>query len=331
MLMAGLWLLAPVRAHALDPTPAPAVEPTEDDELADSADEKWGLRGGLQGDRVSSLGVTGEVSYDVRPSTTLHVGGHATDYRPDPPPGQPGTPRSIAAEFGVQQRFGHFAIDGAFGHWLATHVVKADELNFGGSYANGGFSGGLRAGYRHSRFSTFATTAVADFGHGVQGANVLASCQVKNTAFGADGRWQGPAFGVHASATAYQYHDATCGLTAPGIGYASRAFSQPAFAALASDPLSRLSQTALPVIGQQPSLSKSLGLFGVSWRRKDKGLALDYLRQQDYFRGTVGYAYFATATAFLGGSTGIDVTFGRSQGGGQPRGLFGGLGLRARF
>ena len=193
------------------------------------------------------------------------------------------------------------------------------------------FSGALRTGYRRTTFASFATSAVADFGNGVQGAQVIAGCQVKNTSFGLDGRWQGKVFGVHGSLTSNQYADAHCGLTAPGVGSASVSLGEAAFASLAGDPLGRLANTALPVIGEQPSLARSTGRFGVSWRRKDKGLSVDYLRQQDNYLSSVGTAIFATATAYLGGSTGVDATFGRTQGGSGPRGLFGGLGLRARF
>ncbi len=329
LLLASLWLLAPTHAVAVEQTPA--VDQPDEDESADSADELWGLKLGVQGDRVSTLGLTGTATYDLFPSTTLHGSGGATDYRSDPPPGTASTPRTIWADAGITQRFGKFGLDGALGHWVATHVLKADEIKLAGTFASGGFSGALRTGYRRATFASFTGTAVADFGNGVQGAQVIAGCQVKNTAFGVDGRWQGRVFGVHGSLMSYQYANARCGLTAPGVGSASVSLGEAAFAGLAGDPLSRLANTALPVIGEQPSLARSMGRFGVSFRRKDKGLSVDYLRQQDNYLSSVGTAIFATATAYLGGSTGVDVTFGRSQGGIGPRGLFGGLGLRARF
>jgi hypothetical protein len=330
LLAAGLWLAVPGVGHAA-PEPTPAAVDEDTLELTDSADERWGLDLGVQGDRQSSLGLTGAIRYDLFPSTTLHGSGHATDYRSDPAPGVPGVPRSLAAEVGVLQRFGHFGVDVAFGHWLATHVVKADELNLAGTYSNGGFSGGLRAGYRRATFAAFQSVASADFGTGYRTADVTASCRLTNTAFGVEGRWQGERLGAHATMMGYQYSSARCGLTAAGIGYASLSEDAGAFAALAGAPLSRLQNTALPVIGQQPALARSYAQLGVTWRRKDKGLSLDYLSQQDNFLGGTGTAYFATATAYMGGSTGIDVIFGRSQGGGSPRGLFGGLALRTRF
>ncbi len=329
LLMTMLWLLAPAHAVAVEQTPA--VDQADDGEEGDSADERWGLKLGVQGDRVSTLGLTGTATYDLYPSTTLHASGGATDYRSDPPVDTPATPRTIWADAGITRRFGKFGIDGALGHWVATHVLKAEELKLAGTYGSGGFSGALRTGYRRATFASFASTAVADFGNGLQGAQVIAACQVKSTAFGADGRWEGKAFGLHGSLMSYQYANARCGLYAPGIGSASVSLGEAAFAGLAGDPLSRLANTALPVIGEQPSLARSVGRFGVSYRRADKGLSLDYLRKQENFVNSVGYAVYATATAYLGGSTGIDVTFGRSQGGVGPRGLFGGLGLRARF
>jgi len=328
-LLASLWLLAPTHVVAVEQTPA--VEQTDDEEMADSADERWGLRLGVQGDRVSTLGLTGTATYDLFPATTLHGSGGATDYRSDPPVGTPSTPRSIWVDAGITQRFGKFALDGALGHWVATHVLKAEEIKLAGSFSSGGFSGALRTGYRRSTFASFASSAVADFGNGVQGAQVIAACQVKNTSFGVEGRWEGRTFGVHGSMMSNQYANARCGLTAPGIGTASASLGEAAFAGLAGDPLSRLANTALPVIGEQPALARSVGRFGVSYRRKDKGVSVDYLRQQDNYLSSTGTAIFATATAYLGGSTGLDVTFGRAQGGSGPGGLFGGLGLRARF
>lgn len=330
LLAAGLWLAASPQALAA-PEPTPAAVDEDQMELADSADERWGLDLGIQGDRQSSLGLTGAVRYDLFPRTTLHGSGHATDYRSDPSPGVPGVPRSIAAELGVLQRFGRFGVDLGFEHWLATHVVKANELHLSGTYANGGFSGGLHAGLRRATFSAFQSVAAADFGTGFRFADVTAFCKLNGTAFGVDGRWQGERFGAHAQMTGYQYASARCGLSAAGIGYASVSEDASAFAALAAGPLARLQNTALPVIGLQPALARSLAQLGVTYRRKDKGLSIDYLSQQDYFLGGTGTAYFATATAYMGGSTGIDVTFGRSQGGGSPRGLFGGLALRTRF
>jgi len=329
LLLAGPWLLAPTHARAVEQTPA--VEQTEDDEMADSADERWGLNLGVQGDRVSTLGLTGTATYDLYPSTTLHASGGAIDYRSDPPVNTPSTPRTIWADAGITQRFGKFAIDGALGHWVATHVLKADEIKLAATFASGGFSAALRTGYRRSTFAWFDSFAVVDVGTGPQFLSVVANCQVKNTVFGADGRWQGKAFGVHGSLMSYQYANARCGLYAPGYGSVSASLAEATFADVARGPLSRLAGTALEVIGEQPSLSRSVARFGASYRRNDKGLSLDYLRQQDNYLGLVGHALYATATAYFGGSTGLDVTFGRSQDGNGPRGLFGGLALRTRF
>ena len=330
LLMAGLWLLAPTRAVAADATPA--VERTDEDEMADSADERWGLKLGVQGDRVSTMGLTGAATYDLFASTTLRASGHSTDYRSDPPVGTPASARTVGAEAGVTQRFGRFGLDVALGHWTATDVVKANEFKLGGTFSQGAFSGGLHTGYRRATFVPFTTLASADFGTGVQLESVVASCRITNTAFGADGRWQGQVFGAHGSMMAYQYGNTRCGLVASGVGSATVTQSSTAFAALAAAPLSRLAMTALPMIGEQPALARSVGQLGISWKRLNKGFGLDYLRQQDYFSGSTSSALYATATSYLGGSTGLEVTLGRARGGnGGPRGMFGGVGLRARF
>ncbi len=328
LLLASLWILAPAPARALEQATAQAEE---EDALADSPDERWGLKLGLQGDLHSSVGATGALSYDLYPATTLRAAGYASDDGGNVAPGVASAGRSISAEVGATQHFGRFGVDLDIGHWTSTGVLSADEIKLGGRYLSGGFSGGLRAGYRRSRFDSFATATVVDFGNGVHSASTTASCRVANTAFGADGRWQGAAFGAHAALMAYQYGDARCGFYAAGLGSVRVSQSAAVFAALAAAPLARLQNSALPVIGEQPSLARTFSQFGISWKRADKGLALDYLRQEDYFLGGVGYAVFATASANLGGSTGVDVSFGRSRGGGAPRGVFGGLGLRARF
>jgi hypothetical protein len=285
----------------------------------------------VQGDRNSSYGFTSRLGYDVLRATTLHASAHATEYQGDLHQTNPGTTRSLAAAVGGTQRFGRFALDLDVGQWRVSNLVKTNEFKVAGLFDGGAFSGGLRTGFRKSNFTDFGTTATVDVGAGPQSLPVTAACQLKSTLFGADGRYQARRWGVHGSLSEYQYSDASCTLyPAAGVGVGA-SLNAAQFAALAPDQVTRLLNLAMPVIGDQQSLAKSTAQVGASWRRKDLQLALDYLRQQDYFTGAQSTAYFATLTGDLGGGTGVDVTFGRTQGGGTPRGLFGGLGVRARF
>ena len=324
--LAALWLLAAAPAHAVAPTPA-----VDDADAQDAADDgRWALALGVQGDRNSSYGFTSRLGYDVLRSTTLHASAHATQYQGDMSQTNPPTVRALAAAAGATQRFGRFALDLDLGQWRISNLVKTNELKLGGMFAAGEFSGGLRAGVRKTTFVDFGTNATIDLGGGPQNTVVTAACQLKSKALGADGRYQGRTWGVHASLTQYQYSDATCTLQAAG-GTVTASENAAQFAALAPDQVSRLQNLAMPVIGDQQSLAKSTDQVGASWRHKDLQLAADYLRQKDYYTSALSQAYFGTLSADLGGSTGVDVTFGQTHGGGTPRGLFGALGVRARF
>ena len=115
------------------------------------------------------------------------------------------------------------------------------------------------------------------------------------------------------------------------IGAVSASENASQFVAIAGTLLAHFDSAALPTIGEQPTLAKTRGQFGVSWRRRDLGLALDYLRQQDYFLGTTGTALFGTMTADLGEGSYVDVSFGGVRGAGTRFGPFGGFGVRTRF
>ncbi len=322
----GLATLAPSAAFAELLTPV--ARPVD---TVDWKDSRWGLDLGVQGDRGKAGGVTGALMVDVFEFTRLHGSGHATVYPGAAPSGQASPPHSIGAEAGVLQRFGRFGLDVAIGHWLILHTVTANELNVTGSFTGGAFSGALGTGMRRSRFANFGTTATADFGNGVQTASVTASCRVNSTQFGGDGRWQGRVWGAHASFTAFQYQDVSCGFDAGAIGTANVSENAAQFAVTATALLAHMQAAALPIVGGQPSLAHSRGQFGVSWRRRDLGLALDYLRQQDYFLGTTGTALFGTLTGDLGEGSAVDVTFGGTRGNGTRFGPFGGFGVRTRF
>jgi len=327
-LVAGLGLatLAPsnARAELLTPVARPAGP-------VDWKDSRWGLDLGVQGDRGKAGGLTGALTFDVLQSTRLHGSWHGTVYPGAIPEAAASPPHSLGAEFGVLQRFGRFGLDVSAGRWLIRHVVTASELNVAGSYAGESFSGALSAGSRRSRFESFGAVVAADFGAGVQSTDVSASCRVNNTQFGAEGRWQGRTYGAHGAFTAYQYQDVSCGFTAAGGGSVTMAENAAGFASIATNLLARLQSAALPIIGQQPALAHSRGQFGVSWRHREMGVALDYLRQQDYFLGTTGSALFGTVTGDLGEGTAVDVSFGAARGAGTRFGPFGGFGVRTRF
>ncbi len=327
-LVAGLGLATLVPSTGLAEVLTPVARPAD---TADWRDSRWGLDLGVQGDRGKAGGMTGAVTVDVFEFTRLHGSGHATVYPGATPSGQASPPHSVGAEAGVLQRFGRFGLDVAIGHWFVLHTVTANELNVRGSFTGTAFSGGLETGMRRSRFATFGTTATADFGSGVQTTDVTATCRVNNTQFGANGRWQGRVWGAHAALTAYQYQDVNCGFVAGGGGAASVAENAAQFAVIASSLLAHFESAALPTIGEQPTLAHSRGQFGVSWRHRDLGLALDYLRQQDYFLGTTGTAVFGTLTGDLGEGSAVDVTFGGTRGAGTRFGPFGGFGVRTRF
>ena len=327
-LVASLSLAALVPSTALAELLTPVARPAE---TVDWRDSRWGLDLGVQGDRGKAGGVTGAVMVDVFEFTRLHGSGHATVYPGATPSGKASPPQSIGAEAGVLQHFGRFGLDVAIGHWLVLHTVTANELNVRGSFTGGAFSGGLETGLRRSRFATFGTTATADFGNGVQTASVTATCRVSNTQFGANGRWQGRTWGAHGSFTSFQYQDVSCGFVNGAIGAVSASENASQFVAIAGTLLAHFDSAALPTIGEQPTLAKTRGQFGVSWRRRDLGLALDYLRQQDYFLGTTGTALFGTMTADLGEGSYVDVSFGGVRGAGTRFGPFGGFGVRTRF
>jgi hypothetical protein len=327
-LAAGLWLATIAPSNALAELLTPVARPVD---KVDWRDSRWGLDLGVQSDRGKAGGVTGALMVDVFEFTRLHGSGHATVYPGVTPAGHATPPHSIGAEAGVLQRFGRFGLDVAIGHWLVVNTVTANELNASASFAGSAFSGGLSTGLRRSRFATFGTTATADFGGGVQTASVTATCRVNNTQFGADGRWQGRAWGAHAAFSSYQYQDVSCGFVAGGIGAVSVSETAAEFATTGSALLAHLQYAALPTIGQQPTLAKSRGQFGVSWRHRDLGIALDYLRQQDYFLGSTGTAVFGTLTGDLGEGSAVDVTFGGTRGAGMRLGPFGGFGVRTRF
>jgi hypothetical protein len=322
----GLATLAPanVLAEVLTPVARPA-------DTVDWKDSRWGLDLGVQGDRGKAGGVTGALMVDVFEFTRLHGSGHATVYPGTVPDGQASPPHSLGAEAGVLQRFGRFGLDVSIGHWFILHTVTANELNVTGSYTGGAFSGGLSTGLRRSRFAYLGTAVAADFGAGVQMTDVTAICRVNNTQFGANGRWQGRAWGAHGAFTAYQYQDVSCGFTAASGVSVSMTQNATEFASTASTLLAHLKYAALPTIGEQPALAKDRAQFGVSWRHRDLSLALDYLRQQDYFLGTTGVAVFGTLSGDLGEGSAVDVTFGGVRGSGVRFGPFGGLGVRTRF
>lgn len=328
--LAALLTLAAMPAHAVSQTPATDAE--EVDPSAPAADDRWALELGVQGDRNSAYGFTSRLGYDLWRHTTVHGSAHATQYQGDLSQTNPGSTRSLAASVGATQRFGRFALDGDVGQWRVTNLATTNELKVSGAFSGGAFSGALRSGYRKTKFNNFATIATIDQGAGPQNVAVTAACELKSTAFGADGRYQGRRWGLHGSLTQYNYSDATCALY-PAAGGAGVAASENAaqFAALAPFQVSRLQNLAMPVIGGQQSLAKSSAQVGISFRRKDAQLALDYLRSQDYYTSALSKAYFSTLTADLGGGTAVEVTFGDSRGGGTPRGIFGGLGVRARF
>lgn len=326
LLGAGLATLAP--ATALAELLTPVARPVD---TADWKDSRWGLDLGVQGDRGKAGGLTGALMVDVFESTRLHGSGHATVYPGAVPTGSASLPQSLGAEAGVLQRFGRFGLDVSIGHWFILHTVTANELNVTGSYTGTSFSGGLSTGLRRSKFAYLGTAVAADFGAGVQMTNVTANCRVNNTQFGAEGRWQGRTYGAHGALAAYQYQDVSCAFTDANGVSVSMSENAADFATIAATLLAHLKNAALPTIGQQPALAKSRGQFGVSWRHRELGLALDYLRQQDYFLGTTGVAVFGTLTGDLGAGSAVDVTFGGVRGNGVRFGPFGGFGVRTRF
>lgn len=322
-LAAALWLLTPAQARALDQTP--------DREDAQDA-SPWALALGVAGDRKSAYGFTSSLGWDVWRATTLHAGAHATQYMGDLTQANPGVSRSLAASGGVTQRFGRFALDVTLNHWQITHLVKANEFRFGGEATVGSFSGGLRGGFRKSTFASFASSAVLDLGGGPQLTPVTAGCKGKDTSWGADARYQGRVWGAHSSLTKYTYGDTTCNLYPAGGTGVSRNLNGSEFAVLAAAPLGRLQNIAMPVIGAQETLANSIVQGGFSWKHKDLGIAIDYLRQRDHFVGNLGKAYFITGTADLGEGTAVEATVGDTRGAGSTaRGVFAGIGVRARF
>jgi len=323
------WALTVTPSHAVSQTPT-----GPDDEASESATDQGrvAIALGVQGDRQRAFGFTSAVSYDLLRATTLRASGHGAESRGDLTQGYSGTIDSLGASFGVTQRFGRAGVDLDVGHLQISNFLKADELKIGGTFHVGVLSGGLRTGVRKSTFAPFSGLTTLDLGNGPQLVPVQARCEVRNTWWGVDGRYQGRVWGAHAGLTKEQYQDASCGLLPAEGARVSASFANAQFAQLAIGPLGRLQQLVLPVIGDQQTLANSLASAGVSWRHRDMILAVDYLRQRDHYVGTLGKAYVATCTADLGHGTEVDVSLGDSRGDGAgPRGLFGGLGLRTRF
>jgi len=322
-LIAALLLLAQAPAPA---AAAPAANDPDEDEPQEQSDARWAASLATEVDQASTRGFAGGLHYRVTPTTDVHFAAESTSYTQTINNGF----TSQGVELGAGHEFKWFGLDAAVAHWQALDILAANELGIGAEARLGPWSIGPRLGYRRSSFNPFDVT-VTDPTTGTTSSGA-ATCKLTNDAYGLDGRFQGSVWGAHATFMDFRYSDASCAVN-PGTGapIVTVHQTQAQFAQLVGTIVQPMSVAATRYIGRDETLMDSDLDAGVSWKHNDLVVALGYARQKEYFTGDGSSTYFATGTADLGNSTGIDCTIGLTRGAGVTEAAFVGFAVRARF
>jgi hypothetical protein len=321
-LLAALTLLAQVHTAV-----AVAAVPADEDEDAQpvAVNAPWALSLATLVDQQSTRGFFGELGYDLTKKTSVRFAADATSRTMT----NPANFNSQGVEAGAAHDFARFRLDGAVAHWQNTDINSANELRLGGAFHFDPWTAGLRAGYRRATFDPIATTVTTPAAPLPQAA--VARCDLNNTAFGLDGRYQGRVWGGYVTATTYRYADAKCGFQFNDGSTVEQQLTKAQFAQLAAAQAAQLTAAALHHVGRQEMLLDGYVDAGASWKKDDFVVSLDYSRLKDYFAGATSNTYSVTGTADLGDHAGIDCTLGITQGGGVTEGGFVGFAVRAKF
>jgi hypothetical protein len=319
-LLVALLLLAQAGAAS-----AAAEAADEDEEAQPAAHAPWALALAAVVDQQSTRGFFGQLGYDLTQKTSVRFAADSTSHTMT----NPANFTSQGVEAGATHDFARFRLDGAVAHWQNTDINSANELKLGGAFSADPWTAGLRAGYRRTTFDPIATTVTTPAA--AQPQSAVARCDLNNTAFGLDGRYQGRVWGGYVSATTYRYADAKCGFQFADGSSAEQHLPKEQFAQLAAAQAAALTQAALHHIGRQEMLLDGYVDAGASWKHDDLVVSLDYSRLKEYFAGATSNTYSVTGTADLGDHAGIDCTLGITQGRGITDGGFVGFALRAKF
>jgi hypothetical protein len=315
-------LAALLLAQAQAAIAAPA--PDEDEDAQPVVSGPWALSLATIVDQQSTRGFFGQLGYDLTKKTSIRFAADSTDHTIT----NPVTFKSQGVEIGAAHDFARFRLDGALAHWQNTDINSANELKLGGSFSAGPWTAGLRAGYRRGTFDPIVTSVTTPT---TPAQPAVARCDLNNTAFGLDGRYQGSVWGGYVTATSYHYADAKCSFQFADGSTVEQHLSKSQFTQLAAAQAAQLTEAALHHIGRQEMLLEGYADAGASWKHDDLVVSLDYSRLKEYFAGATSNTYSVTGTADLGNHAGIDCTLGLTSGGGITDGGFVGFALRAKF
>lgn len=304
----------------------PAIAAADDDENAPDKDARWTLNLSTVVDRQSGRGLAGSAGYSTSPATTWTLGANGSDTTSTSTTGL----ATSGIDFGYAHDFEHWGVNAAIARWQDVDVLTARELNGGGEFRREAWSIGPRLQLRRTTFDQFmANTTVTPGGTPLPVA-ANARCTLDNVGLGLRSAYDGETFGGYLNGAKYQYRDSSCHFDVTGLGALSRD-TRNELRQLLGPVADLLARNAARRIGSQNALFDSSFGGGASWRHDDLKLGLDYVRARDFLLGLRSDTLSATATADLGGSTGVDMTFGATRSATYGSIAFIEFAVRARF
>ena len=299
---------------------APA-QAADDDEDEAEPDTRWSLSLATVVDQKSAREFDGSGGYALTPDTSVQLGANLSDSTSNSSTGI-GT---SAVDVGLSHDFSRISVDGRFRRWQATDILNALELSGGAAWQADAWSLGPRLELRRSRFDPLNVT-IAVPGVSQAPVNPTARCTLNNFGYGLSGAYQGEVWGARLEGSSYRYSSASCDFDGVHAHVSRDLLSQ-----LLGPSADLLARAAGRNVGSRDVPVDSRLGGGASWQHEELRIALDYSQSKDFLRGLRSRTLAATATADLGGGSGVDVTLGATQSASYGTLAFVGFAVRANF